>query len=71
MEGSAMRLMKFEQGLSFDKLIRAMLEGEGVPGPSDTQAGMGREDPSDDTFSAAELTGLQGLQAYSGLQTDV
>ena len=66
-----MRLMKFEQGLSFDKLIRAMLEGEGVPGPSDTQAGMGREDLSDDTFSAAELTGLQGLQAHSGLQTHV
>ena len=58
MEGSAMRLMKFDQGLSFDKLIRAMLEGEGVPGPSDAQAGMGREDPSDDTFSAAEFTGL-------------
>ena len=63
-----MRLMKLEQGLTFDKLIRAMLKGEGISGPSNAQTGMGKEDPSDDEFTTAKFTGLQGLQAFTCLK---
>lgn len=71
MECSAMRLMKFEQGLTFDKLIGAMLQGEDISGPGDAQTSMGKEDPSDDQFTAVELTGFKGLLAFTSLEKAV